>query len=94
MWLTQRAFTVSATASGNAGLAAARAKAPDVIIAELMVPDGGVSLVRALREEAGCRDTIIIVLTTQAGTARRSTRSKRVPTSISSSRAACSASAR
>ncbi len=67
LWLTQRAFTVTATASGDAGLAAARAKAPDVIVAELMVPEGGVSMVRALRAEAGCRDTILIVLTTQAG---------------------------
>ena len=71
LWLTQRAFTVSATASGNAGLAAARAQAPDVVIVELMVPEGGVPLVRALREETGCRDTIIIVLTTQADTALR-----------------------
>ena len=71
LWLTQRAFTVTATASGDAGLAAARAKAPDVIVAELMVPDGGVSMVRALRAEAGCRDTIMIVLTTQAGGAIR-----------------------
>ena len=36
-----------------------------------MVPDGGVPLVRALRSEAGCRDTILIVLTTQAETALR-----------------------
>ena len=71
LWLTQRAFTVSATASGTAGLAAARAQAPDVVIVELMVPEGGVPLVRALREETGCRDTIIIVLTTQADTALR-----------------------
>ena len=69
LWLTQREFAVTATASGDAALAAARAQAPDVIVVELMVPDGGVPLVRALRAEAGCRDTILIVLTTQADTA-------------------------
>jgi DNA-binding response OmpR family regulator len=71
LWLTQRAFTVSATSSGAAGLAAARVQPPDVVIVELMVPEGGVALVRALREQTGCRDTIIIVLTTQADTALR-----------------------
>ena len=71
LWLTQREFAVTATASGGAGLAAARAQAPDIIVVELMVPEGGVPLVRALRAEAGCRDTILIVLTTQADTALR-----------------------
>ncbi len=71
LWLTQRAFAVTATASGDAALAAARAQAPDVIVVELMVPDGGVPLVRALRAEAGCRDTILIVVTTQADAALR-----------------------
>jgi DNA-binding response OmpR family regulator len=71
LWLTQRAFAVTPTASGDVALAAARAQAPDVIVVELMVPYGGVPLVRALRAEAGCRDTIIIVLTTQADTALR-----------------------
>jgi DNA-binding response OmpR family regulator len=71
LWLTQRAFAVTATESGDAALAAARAQAPDVIVVELMVPNGGVPLVRALRQEAGCRDTILIVVTTQAdGTLR------------------------
>lgn len=71
LWLTQRGFTVCATASGAAALAAARAQSPDVVVVELMVPDGGVPLVRALRAEAGCRDAIIIVLTTQADPALR-----------------------
>jgi DNA-binding response OmpR family regulator len=71
LWLTQRAFTVSATASGDAGLLAARTHAPDVVVVELMVPNGGVALIRALRAEAGCRDAIVIVLTTQADTALR-----------------------
>jgi DNA-binding response OmpR family regulator len=71
LWLTERAFTVLATSSGEAGLAAARVQAPDVIVVELMVPQGGVALVRALRAEAGCRDAVIIVLTTQADTALR-----------------------
>ena len=66
LWLTQRAFAVTPTASGTAALAAVRAQAPDLIVVELMVPDGGVPLIRALRAEAGCRDAIIIVLTTQA----------------------------
>ena len=71
LWLTQRSFAVTPTTSGDAALAAARAQAPDVIVVELMVPAGGVPLVRALRAEAGCRDTIIIVLTTQADTVMR-----------------------
>ena len=71
LWLTQRAFAVTATASGDVALAAVRAQAPDVIVVELMVPDGGVPLVRALRAEAGCRDAILIVVTTQADTALR-----------------------
>ena len=71
LWLTQRAFAVTATASGDAALAAARAQAPDVIVVELMVSSGGVPLLRALRAEAACRDTIIIVVTTQADTVLR-----------------------
>ena len=71
LWLTQREFTVTGTASSDAALAAVRSHVPDVIVAELMVPGGGVSLVRALRAMPGCRDTILIVLTTQAnGTMR------------------------
>jgi DNA-binding response OmpR family regulator len=71
LWLTQRGFAVTAMSSGEAALAAARAQAPDVIVVELMVPKGGVALVRALRAEPGCRDTIVIVLTTQADVASR-----------------------
>ena len=71
LWLTQREFAVTATASGDAALAAARAQAPDIVVVELMVPNGGVPLVRALRAETGCRDAIMIVLTTQADTALR-----------------------
>ena len=71
LWLTQRAFAVTATASGDVALAAVRAQAPDVIVVELMAPDGGVPLVRALRAEAGCRDAIMIVVTTQVDPALR-----------------------
>ena len=71
LWLSQREFAVTATASGDAALAAARAQAPDIIVVELMVPSGGVPLMRALRAEPGCRDAIMIVLTTQADTALR-----------------------
>jgi DNA-binding response OmpR family regulator len=71
LWLSQRGFAVCATASGQDGLAAARAHAPDLVIVELMVPDGGVALIRAVRGEAACRDTIIVVLTTQADSALR-----------------------
>ena len=71
LWLTQRDFTVTATASGEAALAAVTTQAPDVVVVELMVPGGGLPLVRALRATAGCQDTVLIVLTTQAdGTMR------------------------
>jgi DNA-binding response OmpR family regulator len=71
LWLTQRDFTVTGTASSDAALAAVRCHVPDIIVAELMVPGGGVPLVRALRATPGCRDTILIVLTTQASGALR-----------------------
>jgi CheY-like chemotaxis protein len=67
LWLSQRAFAVTAAASGAEALVAARGCAPDLVIVELMVADGGLPLVRALRAEPGCRDTVIVVLTTQAG---------------------------
>ena len=71
LWLGQRAFTVTAAASGGEGLASARARTPDVLVVELMVPNGGVPLIRSLRAEAGCRDAVVLVLTTQASDALR-----------------------
>jgi DNA-binding response OmpR family regulator len=71
LWLTQRAFTVCVAASGGAALMAARAQVPDVAVVELMVAEGGIALIRALRGETGCRDTVIVVLTTQTDPAVR-----------------------
>ena len=36
-----------------------------------MVPEGGVSLIRTLRAEPGCRDAIVVVLTTQTSASLR-----------------------
>jgi DNA-binding response OmpR family regulator len=71
LWLSQRDFAATAAASGEAALAAVRTLVPDVIVVELMAPGGGIPLVRALRATAACRDTAIIVLTTQASPAVR-----------------------
>ena len=66
LWLTQRGFTASAAACGGQAVEAARAHPPDVVLVELVLPDGGVSLIRSLRSVPGCHDAVVIVLTAQA----------------------------
>jgi DNA-binding response OmpR family regulator len=71
LWLTQCGFQVTLADTADAALAAARSDAPDVVVTELMVPGGGVSMVRALRAELAAGGAVLIVLTTQARPAMR-----------------------
>ncbi len=65
LWLTECGFDVTVAGSAEDALAAARAAGPDVVVAELMVPGGGVAMVEALRAEPALDDAVLIVLTTQ-----------------------------
>ena len=65
VWLTQHAFSVRVAESGDEAVAIARAEALDVIVTEMMVPDGGPPLVRRLRAVPAAADAVLLVLTTQ-----------------------------
>lgn len=62
---------VKAAASGADAVALAHEEAPDVIVAEMMLPDGGPSLVRRLRADPATADAVLIVVTTQDATLLR-----------------------
>jgi DNA-binding response OmpR family regulator len=66
MWLTQCGFVVDVAPSAPAAFAAVRAAPPDIVVVELMVPGGGVALVRALRDLPRLDGAVLVVLTTQA----------------------------
>ena len=71
LWLTCSAFSVSNATSGQDAVAVARAIRPDVILLEPIVSRGGVTLVRALRNEPACADAVLVVVTTEARGAQR-----------------------
>jgi PAS domain S-box-containing protein len=65
--LTTR-YDVEAVADGEAALAAARARRPDLLIADVMMPKlDGLSLVRALRQDPATRSIPAILLSARAG---------------------------
>ncbi|MEO5821728.1 MAG: response regulator [Vicinamibacteraceae bacterium] len=66
MWLTQCGFIVEVAGTAMAGLASARAAVPDVVVVELMVPGGGVSLLHEIRAVPALQSAVLVVLTTQA----------------------------
>jgi CheY-like chemotaxis protein len=65
VWLTQHGFSVRVAGSGDEAVAIARAEALDVIVTEMMLPDGGPPLVRRLRAVPAAAEAVLVVLTTQ-----------------------------
>ncbi len=61
-------FTVEAVADGQAALAAARERLPDLVLSDVMMPVmDGLALTRALRNEARTRNVPIILLSARVG---------------------------
>ena len=61
-------YEVQAAADGAAALEAARRNAPDLIVADVMMPRmDGFALLRALRADAGLRSVPVILLSARAG---------------------------
>ena len=61
-------FTVETVANGQLALAAARARLPDVVLSDVMMPVmDGLALTRALREDPRTREVPIILLSARAG---------------------------
>ncbi|MGH3443085.1 MAG: response regulator [Nitriliruptorales bacterium] len=68
MALSVRGMTVTGASDGASGLAAARAKTPDVIICDVMMPGmDGFEVTRRLRSDPHLRDIPVILLTALAG---------------------------
>jgi len=66
--LEQAGYRVMAVADGRAALEAARADHPDLILSDVMMPElDGFALLGAVREDAGLRDTPVILLSARAG---------------------------
>lgn len=65
-------YEVQAVADGAAALAAARARPPDLLLADVMMPGlDGLALVRALRAEPATRSLPVILLSARAGESPR-----------------------
>jgi PAS domain S-box-containing protein len=66
--LTQSGYEVEAVANGMAALRAARERAPDLVLTDIMMPElDGLGLLRELRADAGLRLVPIILLSARAG---------------------------
>jgi DNA-binding response OmpR family regulator len=71
IWFTQHDFVVSVARSAAQALAKGAADRPDVVVAELMIPGGGLHLIERLRTLPATADAVLIVLTTQNGPSLR-----------------------
>jgi PAS domain S-box-containing protein len=61
-------YEVEAVGDGEAALSAARARRPDLIVTDLMMPRlDGFGLIRALRSDEGLRDVPVVALSARAG---------------------------
>ncbi|HEX7793393.1 MAG TPA: PAS domain-containing protein, partial [Vicinamibacterales bacterium] len=61
-------WVVTAVADGAAALAAAKAETPDIVVADVMMPEmDGFELLMALREEPSTRSVPVILLSARAG---------------------------
>jgi signal transduction histidine kinase len=59
---------VETAADGKAALASARARPPDVVVCDVMMPElDGFGVLRALREDAATRDVRVVMLSARAG---------------------------
>ncbi|MET0383602.1 MAG: ATP-binding protein [Burkholderiaceae bacterium] len=66
--LGERGLAVVAVPDGQRALDAARARAPDLILSDVMMPGlDGFQLLEAVRGDAGLRDTPVILLSARAG---------------------------
>ena len=66
--LVSEGLTVEAVSHGEAALAAARRRAPDLILTDVMMPRlDGFGLLRAVRADAALRETPVILLSARAG---------------------------
>jgi signal transduction histidine kinase len=66
--LLRRHWTVEAVADGQAALAAARERTPDLILTDVMMPGlDGFGLLRELRADPGTRTVPVILLSARAG---------------------------
>jgi len=68
--LVKEGFVVTCVASGEAALAAARTKLPDLIVLDLMLPGvDGLEVCRRLKDESATRRTPIVMLTAKGSEA-------------------------
>ena len=68
MLLRMEGFDVRLAADGRAGLEAALAAPPDVIVSDLSMPQmGGLELLRAVGQDAALERTRVVLLTGMAG---------------------------
>ncbi|WP_342165391.1 ATP-binding protein [Methylobacterium sp. SD21] len=66
--LANRGYQVEAVADGEAALSAARSRAPDLLLTDVMMPRlDGFGLIAAVRGDAGLRDLPVIMLSARAG---------------------------
>jgi DNA-binding response OmpR family regulator len=66
--LLGRRYEVEAVADGTAALASLRARLPDLVLSDVMMPGlDGVGLLRAIRADPGLRELPVILLSARAG---------------------------
>jgi PAS domain S-box-containing protein len=66
--LTDHGYQVETAADGEAALAALRARRPDILVTDVMMPGlDGFGLLTAVREDAALRDLPIVMLSARAG---------------------------
>jgi signal transduction histidine kinase len=66
--LLSRHWTVEAVGDGNAALTAARARPPDLVLTDVMMPGlSGIELLRALREDPRTGTVPVLLLSARAG---------------------------
>ena len=71
-FLNEAGFGVEFAADGEAALEMARAKKPDIIITEVLVPKlDGLALCRAVRKEAELKDTVVLMFSILAAQGAR-----------------------
>jgi signal transduction histidine kinase len=66
--LQDQGYEVEAVADGNAAVAAARRRAPDLVLSDIMMPGlDGFGLLRALRRDPRLREVPVLLLSARAG---------------------------
>src|SRR5262249_53999572 len=66
--LYERGWSVETVGDGNAALAAAKARPPDLVLGDVMMPGlDGFALLRALRADSSTATTPVVLLSARAG---------------------------